>query len=138
MTENQQPRRRCCEAADGTQRQMGRGRGALLEPMILAALAGAEQHGYDLIRAIESMTNGAVSVDPGGVYRTLRRLEEERAVVSEWVDTGSGPQRREYTLTAEGHTMLLHWLEHLRERQRLFSVAVAAVEQAIQVEEHQE
>ncbi len=138
MMEDQHRRRRCCEAADGTQRQMGRGRGALLEPMILAALAGAEQHGYDLIRAIESMTDGAVTVDPGGLYRTLRRLEEDGAVVSEWIDAGAGPQRREYTLTDEGRAMLVHWLEHLRERQRLFAVAAAAVEQAVQEKEHQE
>jgi len=112
-------------------RGRGRGRGALLEPMILAGLATAEQHGYDLIRAIESMTNGAVSVDPGGLYRTLRRLEEEGAVVSEWVDTGSGPQRREYTLTGEGHALLVRWLEHLRERERATAMMADAVALAI-------
>ncbi len=124
-------RRRCCEAADGSQRNLGRGRGAFLEPAVLAALADSESHGYDVRKSVEEMTGGHVVADPGGLYRLLRRLEEDGFVTSSWVEGDSGPQRREYSLTQEGHELLEHWLDHLRERERALSTLVTAVERAI-------
>lgn len=109
-------RRRCCEQGDGTQRGLGRGRGAFLEPAILIALSGGNSHGYDLARAIEEITGGEVVPDTGGLYRILRRLEEDGAVESWWEDTGSGPQRRSYRLTPGGRMLLAHWLGHLIDR----------------------
>lgn len=126
-----QGRRRCCEASDGTRRQLGRGRGALLEPAVLASLADSEAHGYDVRKSIEEMTGGEVVADPGGLYRLLRRLEEDGFVASTWVEGESGPQRREYTLTDAGHELLEHWLDHLRERERTLSLLVTAVERAV-------
>lgn len=122
-----QGRRRCCEAADGTRRHLGRGRGALLEPAVLAALASSESHGYDLVRAIEEMTGGEVVPDTGGLYRVLRRLEEDGDVVSCWEETGTGPQRRSYRLTDTGRELLGHWLDHLEERRRVLDTLVTAV-----------
>lgn len=126
-----QGRRRCCEAVDGTHRHLGRGRGALLEPAVLAALADSEAHGYDVRKSIEDMTDGQVSADPGGLYRLLRRMEEDSLVVSTWVEGESGPQRRQYMLTAEGRGLLEHWLDHLRERERVLSLLVTAVERVV-------
>lgn len=126
-----QGRRRCCEAADGSRRQLGRGRGALLEPAVLAALADSGAHGYDVRRVIEEMTEGEVVADPGGLYRLLRRLEEDGFVVSEWTEGEAGPQKREYALTDAGHHLLEHWLDHLRERERVLSLLVTAVERAV-------
>jgi PadR family transcriptional regulator, regulatory protein PadR len=119
--------RRCCEAADGTQRHLGRGRGALLEPAVLAALASSESHGYDLARAIEQMTEGQVVPDTGGLYRVLRRLEEDGDVVSCWEETAAGPQRRCYRLTESGRQLLGHWLGHLEDRRRSLDTLIAAV-----------
>lgn len=131
MTHGSGPRRRrCCEAADGTQRQLGRGRGALLEPALLTALAGAEAHGYDLVRSIEQLTGGEVVPDTGGLYRLLRRLEAEGVVTSSWQEGESGPQRREYRLTAEGRTLLAHWVVHLEERRRALDVLTEAARAA--------
>ena len=118
-------RRRCCEASDGTQR--GRGQGALIEPLVLAALARAEAHGYDLVRTIEEMTGGEVVPDAGGIYRVLRRLEADGVVASEWQEGDSGPQRRSYRLTAEGHALLVHWVGHLEERRKALDVLIDAV-----------
>lgn len=120
--------RRCCEAADGTRR--GRGQGALIEPLVLAALARSATHGYDLARTIEEMTEGQVSADAGGMYRVLRRLEAEGMVVSQWTGGESGPQRREYRLTEAGCALLAHWLEHLEQRRRTLDVLIEAVRAA--------
>jgi DNA-binding PadR family transcriptional regulator len=122
-------RRRCCEAADGSRRHLG-GRGAQLEPALLAALARSEAHGYDLARAIEEMTGGEIVPDTGGLYRLLRRLEADGFVVSTWQESEAGPQRREYRLTAEGHELLEHWIEHLVERREALDRVIAAARSA--------
>ncbi len=105
-------RRPCC-------RKRGGGGGALVEPAALAALLQAGGYGYDMRRSILEMTNGEVDVDVGGLYRSLRRLEEEGAVVSRWCEDGVGPRRREYELTQQGIEMAEQWLDALRARQKL-------------------
>lgn len=105
--------RPCCRRAGGG------GGGALVEPAALAALLTGGTHGYDVRREIAEMTSGAIEADAGGLYRVLRRLEEDGYAVSTWVEGDSGPQRRDYEITAEGRELAQDWLTHLRERQRL-------------------
>ena len=44
--------------------------------MILALIAEAPRHGYDLIKEIDERTGGAYSPSPGVIYPTLAMLEE--------------------------------------------------------------
>jgi DNA-binding PadR family transcriptional regulator len=90
-----------------------------VEPAIVAALLREGGHGYDLRKSISEMTGDVVSVDAGGLYRTLRRMEEDGFVTSTWVEGDSGPQKREYQLTAEGYELAEDWIAHLEERARL-------------------
>ena len=105
----------CC----GRKQPAGAGRGALVEPAALAALLSSAGHGYDLRRVISELTDGEIEVDTGGLYRVLRRMEEDGYVTSEWAATESGPQRREYELTDSGRVLAEQWVGHLRERERL-------------------
>ncbi|WP_239442844.1 PadR family transcriptional regulator [Gordonibacter sp. An230] len=114
-------RRPCC-------RRRGGGGGALVEPAALAALLYAGGYGYDMRKTILEKTGGAVDVDVGGLYRSLRRLEEEGAVVSRWCDDESGPRRREYELTHQGVELAEQWLDALRDRQRLDELLVGLLE----------
>jgi DNA-binding PadR family transcriptional regulator len=118
--------RPCCRRAGGG------GRGALVEPAALAALLGGGTHGYDVRRAIHEYTGGELDVDAGGLYRVLRRLEDEGFVVSAWTDGDVGPQRRDYKLTAEGRELAEGWILHLRERQRLSGVVADALTSALE------
>jgi DNA-binding PadR family transcriptional regulator len=106
------------------------GRGSLVEPALLASLASQAAHGYDLMRAIETVTQGFLSVDSGGVYRALRRLEEEGLVESSWASGEFGPQRREYRLTPDGSALLEQWVVHLRQRRDAIGSLLDAIEQA--------
>jgi PadR family transcriptional regulator, regulatory protein PadR len=106
--------RPCCRRAGGS----GRG-GALVEPAALAALLSAAAHGYDLRREIREITQGALEVDAGGLYRVLRKLEQDGFVTSAWAQGESGPQRRDYELTAEGRELAEDWAMQLRQRQSL-------------------
>ena len=85
-------------------------------------------HGYDLRKSIAEMSDEAISVDAGGLYRTLRRMEEEGFVTSKWVEGDSGPQKREYDLTAEGYELAEDWIVHLRERATLAAMLADELE----------
>lgn len=98
-----------------------------MEPALLAALSVSEGHGYDLARAIEEMTAGEVVPDAGGLYRILRRLEEDGFVTSQWQEGDSGPQRRSYRITSDGRALLAHWMVHLEERRRTLDVLIDVV-----------
>lgn len=45
-------------------------------------------------------------VDIGDLYRTLRRMERDGWVVSDWEKNEAGPDRRNYTITQEGKDFL--------------------------------
>jgi DNA-binding PadR family transcriptional regulator len=109
----------------------GGGWGAPLEPAVLAALAAGSLHGYDLRAAVEKMTGSLVSADPGGLYRLLRRLEDDGMVTSAWTEGSHGPQRRQYQLTPEGQETLTHWHEHLRQRATALQAIVNAIDTAL-------
>lgn len=107
-------------------------RGALTEPVVLAALLHSNAHGYDLKSLISEMTDGAVSVDVGGLYRTLRRLEEDGFVESHWVEGEAGPQRRDYRITPEGRELAEDWAKHLRERSSLLALVSELIDRNIE------
>lgn len=83
-------------------------------------------------KIILDKTDGEVDVDVGGLYRSLRRLEEEGAVISRWCDEGVGPRRREYELTQQGIELADQWLDALRDRQRLDELLVSLLEGGLQ------
>ena len=120
-------RRRGC-ARQPCCRRRGGGGGALVEPAALAALLYAGGYGYDMRKAILERTNGEVDVDVGGLYRSLRRLEDEGAVASRWCDEDVGPRRREYELTQQGVELAEQWLDALRARRRLDDLLVELLE----------
>lgn len=106
----------------------GRGGGGILEPLVLAALAREESHGYDLRRTILEMTDGEVPVDVGGLYRVLRRLEDDGFVTSEWAAGEGGPQRRDYRITPAGAARIVEWSAHLHERARVLALVADAID----------
>lgn len=71
-----------------------------LRPALLLMLREESAHGYDLIERARSL--GFDGSDPGGLYRTLRRLEQEGFVRSAWEPSESGPERRIYEITRAG------------------------------------
>lgn len=90
----------------------------LVEPALLVFLAREPQHGYTLLEALESL--GLKDLHPSKVYRTLRMMEDDGWITSDWnEDETQGPPRRVYRLTAEGQDVLLYWQKHLEENQSI-------------------
>lgn len=111
----------------------GFGHGACVEPAALAALLLDDSYGYDLKKTISSLTDGLVDVDSGGLYRVLRRFEDEGVAVSEWAEgDGGGPARRSYRITEKGRLLAEEWLEHLRQRERMASTIANLVEKGLE------
>jgi len=90
-----------------------------LKLVLLALVAEQPRHGYQLIRTIEEMFDGAYSPSPGTVYPTLTLLEE---MGHARVETQDGDTRKLYHITPEGSA----WLEENRD-------AVEAVMARLQV-----
>ncbi len=114
---------------EGAGRCGGR-KGALTEPLVLAALQRTVAHGYDLRTAITQMTGERATIDAGGLYRTLRRLEEDGFVTSQWTEGESGPQRRDYRITPEGLELAEDWARHLHARSELLALVAALLQSA--------
>ena len=75
-----------------------------LRPCLLLLLAEGTAHGYELLDQVAAL--GLERVDPGGLYRCLRAMDEEGLVRSTWEPSTSGPARRTYELTDEGQEWL--------------------------------
>ncbi len=75
-----------------------------VRPILLLLLAERPSHGYDLLERVAEF--GLDRLDPGGLYRTLRAMEQDGLVESWWEDSTAGPARRSYRLTTDG----VEWL----------------------------
>ncbi len=82
-----------------------------VEPVVLFLLkTKGHSHGYELAGDLAECTLTDSSVDLGGLYRILQRLEGEGFDVSEWDTSGAGAARRMYAITPAGENRLRQWV----------------------------
>ncbi|UXY11571.1 PadR family transcriptional regulator [Kosakonia sp. ML.JS2a] len=86
----------------GGRRQRFFGHGEL-RLVILHLLTHNASHGYELIKEIETLTQGNYTPSPGVIYPTLDFLQDQQLIVISDEESG----RRKIAITAEG----LRWLE---------------------------
>ena len=89
----------------------------LLIPYILLAVSLQRAHGYLIEEYLKSL--GFFGVEKSMLYRTLRHLEKEGFLVSEWEPGPAGPARRVYTLTDVGRAWLDTWSTALEGYRRM-------------------
>jgi poly-beta-hydroxybutyrate-responsive repressor len=87
---------------------------------LLLLLAEAPAHGYELIERLRPF--GFDLSDPASIYKTLRLLEGDGHVTSEWELSARGPARRVYSITDDGHDMLQAWAHTLAKNREILSV----------------
>ena len=86
-----------------------------LVPVILLSLRDWNSYGYELMQRASMF--GFEAMDPGTLYRTLRRMEKDGVVESSWETSGGGPARRMYALTGSGNAHLDIWVKSLERYQ---------------------
>ncbi len=64
----------------------------------IMCLLEQEYYGYDIIRNLKEV---GIDIDDGTLYPILRRLEDDRLLVSRWETTGPRP-RKYYVITEYG------------------------------------
>lgn len=71
--------------------------------LILAVLAETPLHGYGLIKAVEERSDERVFLDPGNLYRVLRRMRSLG-----WIEETEGDteRRRTHRITGAGRRVL--------------------------------
>jgi PadR family transcriptional regulator PadR len=81
-----------------------------VEPVVLLLLKRkGRSYGYDLGNELKQYAITDGEIERAALYRTLRHLEGNRNVVSEWDTAGGGPARRVYRLTRKGERHLEEW-----------------------------
>jgi len=80
----------------------------LQEPsfLILASLASGAQHGYGILKDVESLSGGAVTLGVGTLYGGLDRLAVEGLVEVDREEYVDSRLRRYYRLTRNGRERL--------------------------------
>jgi len=84
-----------------------------LRAFLLLLLHERPAHGYELLERLRELGLHYTDQEIGYVYRTLRTMEKEGLIVSQWDTTGSGPAKRVYAITPQGITTLHEWAQAL-------------------------
>jgi PadR family transcriptional regulator, regulatory protein PadR len=85
-----------------------------VEPVVLLLLKDkGSSYGYELFSSVQKHALTDAKLERGTLYRTLRQLEKNGNVTSEWATEKSGPARRIYRLTPQGEQHLEEWAEVL-------------------------
>ena len=87
-----------------------------LDLQLLLSLAEQERHGYALVQDIAERTEGLVALEPGNLYRVIKRLLADGLVADagQRHSADGGERRRYYRLTPLGGRVLAAELERLR------------------------
>jgi DNA-binding PadR family transcriptional regulator len=81
---------------------------------LLLPLADEDRHGYALVQAIEEGTNGLVRLDPGNLYRVIKRMLASGLIAESDRRAPPGEERRRYyRITPLGRTVLVAELRRL-------------------------
>jgi poly-beta-hydroxybutyrate-responsive repressor len=95
-----------------------------VEPVVLLLLKiKGRSYGYDLAGDLQDHALTDAEIERAALYRTLRQLETNGNVASEWETDQGGPARRVYKLTPQGEQHLEEWatvLDHMSQSMARF------------------
>ena len=94
-----------------------------LELMILTILVREPLHGYGITQRMSALSRDSFQVNPGSLFPTLYRLEQDGKLAAEWRPTENNRQAKFYRLTASGRRQL----EKHRARYDRVALAVTSV-----------
>ncbi|MEG0071712.1 MAG: PadR family transcriptional regulator [Raoultibacter sp.] len=96
--------------------ELGKSLNRLSQPTILTLLAQSDTplHGYIIVQqAAQSPMFGGKKPDATGIYRALKRMEENELISSYWETPEEGSAKRMFSLTDKGRSCLRRWIDAL-------------------------
>jgi len=106
------------EAADHCRCEGGQPKN-FARPCLLLLLAEAPAHGYELLDRLRPF--GFEVNDPASVYKSLRQMEQDGLVTSQWELSTRGPARRVYSVTSDGRDLLEAWARTLEQNRAVLT-----------------
>ena len=94
-----------------------------LDLMILTILSREPMHGYGISQRLAALSRGEFNVNPGSLFPSLYRLEQDAKLKAEWQPTENNRRAKYYRVTAAGRRQL----EQHRERWNRATFAVTCV-----------
>ena len=94
-----------------------------LELMILTILTREPLHGYGIAQRLAVLSHDDFQVNPGSLFPTLYRLEQDGKLKAEWSPTENNRKAKYYRLTASGRKQL----EQQRRRWDRIAFSIASV-----------
>src|SRR5262245_60270470 len=74
--------------------------------MILRLLAERPMYGYQIVKELQTRSEGYFDLEQGTLYPALHRLEKDNLVQSRWEVVEEGPSRKYYHITDQGRVEL--------------------------------
>lgn len=96
-----------------------------IEPLLLYLTFEQPMYGYQIIRELETRSQGYFKFKEGTLYPVLHRLEKGGLIRGQWQTLPSGRQRKYYHITDKGRSTLAERQSQWRE----FLAAVGLVVQ---------
>jgi PadR family transcriptional regulator PadR len=94
-----------------------------LDLMILTILSREPMHGYGISQRLTALSRETFHVNPGSLFPSLYRLEQDGKLKAEWGPTENNRQAKYYKLTASGRRQL----EQQRQRWNRVAFAITSV-----------
>lgn len=77
-----------------------------LDLMLLTILVREPMHGYGIAQRLEVLSHGNFQVNPGSLFPSLYRLEQDGKLKAEWRPSENNRNAKYYKLTAAGRRQL--------------------------------
>jgi DNA-binding PadR family transcriptional regulator len=86
--------------------------------LLLSLLEERPMYGYQIVKELESRSQGYFKFKEGTLYPALHRLEKSGLISGNWEMLSNGRQRRYYHITAKGEAKLAaeksQWLDFFK------------------------
>lgn len=81
----------------------------VLDMCLLSSIIGEPSYGYALVNKLAEQ--GLPVTSESTIYPVLKRLKANQLIAAELVPSDSGPARKVYHATPEGHEVFAEWLD---------------------------
>ena len=86
-----------------------------IDSLLLCLISQQPMYGYQIIKELETKSQGYFKFKEGTLYPALYRLERAGLILGKWQSLPSGRQRRYYYITSKGNRVLVAKMNQWRD-----------------------